>query len=96
MSANPNSHVLCRIRAEYIEMPGLRLKSEQVQRLCGVDGAACQTVLDTLVGAGFLSLRPDGSYVRSRDFETAHASPAKATLESPVMAAVSRIRKQAS
>jgi hypothetical protein len=26
-----------RLRAEYMEMPGLRLKAEQVQRLCGID-----------------------------------------------------------
>jgi hypothetical protein len=29
-----------RLRAEFLEMPGLRLKSEQVQRLCGVERSA--------------------------------------------------------
>ena len=29
-------HELNRLRAEYLEMPGLRLKREQVQRLCGL------------------------------------------------------------
>src|SRR5256885_16506125 len=29
--------VLERIRAEYLEMPGLSLKADQVQRLCGVE-----------------------------------------------------------
>jgi hypothetical protein len=34
--------VLNRLRAEFLEMPGLRLKSEQVQRLCGVERMICQ------------------------------------------------------
>ena len=40
--------LLNRIRAEFLEMPGLRLTREQVQRLCGVERAACQMVLDAL------------------------------------------------
>ena len=32
--------VLNRLRAEYLEMPGLRLKPAQVQRLDGVDTMA--------------------------------------------------------
>jgi hypothetical protein len=48
-------------------MPGLTLKSEQVQRLCGIDDTSCTMVLDALVDAGFLTRRADGSYLRSRD-----------------------------
>ena len=33
MSLSPHQQVLERIRAEYLEMPGMRLKLEQVQRL---------------------------------------------------------------
>ena len=53
-----------RVRAEYLEMPGLRLKAEQVQRLCGIERTSCQTVLDTLVSARFLYVKADGHYAR--------------------------------
>ena len=60
----PQEAALQRIRAEYLEMPGLRLKLEQAQRLCGVERAVCQRVLSTLVDRKFLSVKPDGTYVR--------------------------------
>ncbi len=53
-----------RVRAEYLEMPGLRLKAEQVQRLCGIERTSCQTVLDALVSAKFLYVKADGHYAR--------------------------------
>ena len=56
-----------RIRAEFLEMPGLRLKPEQVQRLCGVDQSLCQRVLDSLVDHEFLCVKPDGAYARKAD-----------------------------
>ena len=74
--------VIQRIRAEYLEMPGLTLKPEQVQRLCGVDGAVCQSVLEALVESGFLSQRADGAYARDRNPDISRAKPAKAVLDS--------------
>lgn len=70
--------VIERVRAEYLEMPGLRLRAEQVQRLCGIERSMCQTALDALVNAKFLAVNPDGHYARS----TAgyHPLPAKADL----------------
>jgi hypothetical protein len=56
--------VLNRLRAEFLEMPGLRLTSPQVQRLCGVERTTCQMVLDALVNEGFLWVTPEGLYVR--------------------------------
>jgi hypothetical protein len=53
-----------RVRAEYLEMPGLRLKAEQVQRLCGIEQRTCQVVLDTLLDAKFLCVKPGGHYAR--------------------------------
>ncbi len=53
-----------RVRAEYLEMPGLQLKAEQVQRLCGIERTTCQMVLDTLVNAKFLCVKADGHYAR--------------------------------
>ena len=80
MSATPNPHALSLIRSEYLEMPGLVLKPEQVQRLCGVDRDACQLVLEALVAAGFLAARPDGSYARATGDEVSRLRSAKATL----------------
>jgi hypothetical protein len=73
--------VVQRIRAEYLEMPGLTLRPEQVQRLCGVDSALCESVLEALVESGFLSRRPDGAYARHRNPDISRARPAKASLE---------------
>lgn len=88
--------VIQRIRAEYLEMPGLTLRPEQVQRLCGVDSALCESVLDTLVESGFLSRRPDGAYGRLRDLDMARARQAKAGLAPPVAPTVDRNRARAS
>jgi hypothetical protein len=60
-------HTLDRLRTEFLEMPGLRLTADQVHRLCGVERAACAWALDTLVEEHFLSVRPDGTYVRATD-----------------------------
>ncbi len=67
--------VRTRLRAEFVEMPGLRLTSEQVQRLCGVERTICQLVLDSLVDAKFLCMKSDGAYIRLADDRspTAHA-----------------------
>jgi hypothetical protein len=88
--------VLQRIRSEYLEMPGLALKPEQVQRLCGVDSALCQSALETLVESGFLSRRSDGAYGRYRNPDIARARQAKAGLERHVRATPLRNRPRAS
>jgi hypothetical protein len=53
-----------RLRAEYLEMPGLQLNAEQVQRLCGTERKICRVALDTLVNANFLCVKQDGHYAR--------------------------------
>jgi len=63
----PHNTILNRIRAEYLEVPGLRLTVEQARRLCGVQGALCQCALDTLVDTEFLRVKSDGAYARSAD-----------------------------
>jgi hypothetical protein len=67
MTKLPYEQALERIRAEYQEMPGMKLTLEQVQRLSGVDKAVCRQVLDALVNAKFLYLGTDRSYTRSVD-----------------------------
>ncbi len=59
--------MLRRICGEYLEMPGLRLKQEQAQRLWGLDHARCVQLLRVLVESGFLCRYPDGGYGRSSD-----------------------------
>ena len=59
-------------------MPGMRLKPGQVQRLCGIEGAACQMVLDLLVDEQFLCVKSDGHYARLTAGH--HPRPAKAHL----------------
>jgi hypothetical protein len=73
--------LLERIRAEYLEMPGLCLTPEQMQRLCGLERALCQQVLDTLVDAKFLCLKANGTYARLTDGETSRPRAAKASLK---------------
>ena len=78
MTVVPHNTMLNRLRAEYLEMPGLRLTLEQAQRLCGVERALCKMVLDALVDEKFLCLKSDGHYARLTDGEISRPRPAKA------------------
>jgi hypothetical protein len=71
-----------RVRAEYLEMPGLRLTVRQVERLCGLEERISQLVLDALVEAKFLCCKRDGRYARLTDGATAapRPHPAKADI----------------
>ena len=67
MSTCRPEQILERLRAEYLEMPGMRLNLEQVQRLCGIERSMCKVALDALVETNFLCVRSDGTYVRLGD-----------------------------
>jgi hypothetical protein len=67
MNTLPYQEAFERIRAEFLEMPGMRLTPEQVQRLSGVNREVCKCVLDDLVRAKFLGVMPNGSYGRLSD-----------------------------
>jgi DNA-binding IclR family transcriptional regulator len=67
MNQLPYQQALARIRSEYLEMPGMKLTIEQVQRLSGVDRDSCKRVLDDLVRMRFLRVGPDGHYARDTD-----------------------------
>lgn len=69
--------VVHRVRAEYLEMPGLRLKAAQVQRLCGIERLVCDAVLAALVKGRFLCVKPDGHYARLTDGDWPPPRPAK-------------------
>ena len=64
LSQAPES-LLGRIRAEYWEMPGLKLTPGQAQRLWSLDRESCDALFNDLIGAGFLSRTRDGAFVRS-------------------------------
>jgi len=53
-----------RLRSEFMEMPGLQLTAQQVERLCGIESSVCRLVLNVLVETHFLSLGQDGRYTR--------------------------------
>jgi hypothetical protein len=56
-----------RISCEYLEMPGLRLTSEQAQRLWGLDRQSCSDILSELVATNFLARTADGRYARASE-----------------------------
>ena len=72
-----------RIHAEFLEMPGMRLTVEQVQRLCGVEQEMCQAVLDAMVDSKFLWRKADGTYARLTDGESRRPRPVAADVVTP-------------
>jgi len=55
-----------RVRAEYVEMPGLRLTVLQAARLFGVAPEVARAVLDDLRRASVLTCSDRGTYALSR------------------------------
>jgi hypothetical protein len=53
------------IRAEYLEIPGLHLTRNQVQRLWGLDDLTCDALLEALVDVRFLRRTRTGAYIRA-------------------------------
>jgi hypothetical protein len=85
-----DQRVLERLRAEYLEMPGMKLTIEQIQRLCGIEPRACRLVLDALVKASFLRLNSDGTYVRLTEGSGSLQRTAKAALQPKPFVTTSR------
>ena len=54
--SDPFTSAVCRARAEFLEMPGLRVTLAQAQRLLGLDRPMCEAVLNSLVGSRFLAV----------------------------------------
>lgn len=55
---------LCRIRGEYLEMPGLCLTGCQARRLWGLPRDRCDVLLTALVQQRFLVRTTDGRFIR--------------------------------
>ena len=65
------SHAVDRVRAHFIEMPGLEFTMPQAVRLLGFGVDDCRYVIDALVDAGFLRwtarrtiIRTDATWAR--------------------------------
>jgi hypothetical protein len=58
-----DERLLARIRAEYREMPGLRLTLPQACRLWQLAPEPCHALLDRLVSERVLHRMQDGSYI---------------------------------
>jgi hypothetical protein len=56
--------VLDSIRAEYAQLPGLRLTRAQFRRLWRLDAPVCDGAILELIGSGFLQEDPDGRLQR--------------------------------
>jgi hypothetical protein len=63
MSDQERDETVRRIRAEYLEMPGLKLTAEQASRFWSLGPAESKTLLDALAGQGVLLRTADGHYV---------------------------------
>ena len=72
--------LIARVQAEFLEMPGLHLTAEQVQRLCGIERTICELVLGALVASDFLCVKPDGQYARVTEGGVSRQRRAKAAL----------------
>ena len=68
--------IVSRVRAEFTEMPCLRLTAGQAQRLFGLRADVCQRVLGALVREHLLVCASDGRYMARHD--SAGARPAAA------------------
>ena len=84
--------ILLRIRAEYLEMPGLRLTRPQAQRLWGLDAETCLQVLELLTSEKFLDQRANGTYARRSDSAMAFPPPRMAAVPG---SAADRVRLKA-
>lgn len=56
-----------RVRAEYLEMPGLRLTPWQAARLWSIDDTTALALPRSLTEVGFLSRTGNGAFVRRSD-----------------------------
>jgi hypothetical protein len=76
MTHDASADVLIRrLKAEFLEMPGLKLTEAQAQRLWALDATSCSALLETLVTANFLFRTRDGAFMRIE-----RATPVRAAL----------------
>jgi hypothetical protein len=64
-----------RLKGTFLEVPGTRLTTFEASRLCGLDEPVCGIVLEVLKDTGFLTVRPDGSFVQSGTEKAVSSNP---------------------
>jgi hypothetical protein len=64
MSTSEMHALAFRVRAEFVEMPGLLLTLPQASRLWGLEPAICRDVIDVLVRSTFLRWTAAGAVAR--------------------------------
>jgi hypothetical protein len=57
--------IVTRARAEFLEMPGLRLTAAQARRLWTLDAQVCAAVLTELLACRFLKRVGGDAYIRA-------------------------------
>lgn len=57
--------VVQRVRAEFLEMPGLRVTPDQARRLWNLEGDVCRAVIEALVAESFLRWTVSGAVTRA-------------------------------
>ena len=72
------SDAVDRLRGTFLEMPGTKLTVQQASRLCGLDMSACGIILDVLRDTGFLTTRPDGTFMRAESEQASREGPRRA------------------
>jgi hypothetical protein len=60
----PANDLVCRVWADFREMPGLMLSVSQARRLWNLDESVCQGILDVLVDLQLLRRNARGLYLR--------------------------------
>jgi hypothetical protein len=56
---------LRRVRADYLEVPGMHLTKAEIQRMWGLDAQTCDALVCRLVESRFLRLTRSNQYGRS-------------------------------
>jgi len=59
------SRATARAKAEFLEMPGLTVTTDQARRLFAIDGDLCELVLTTLVESRFLVRTRNATFARN-------------------------------
>lgn len=57
--------IVRRVRAEFAEMPGLKLTLSDAALLWGLEPAACEAVVKTLLATAFIRQTASGAIVRA-------------------------------
>jgi len=70
-----DEQLIARIRAEFLEMPGLHLTLAQARRLWHLDDGVCRAALDELVRARFLTRHANGAFTRLTEHRPHNPKP---------------------